>query len=256
MNLNLSKKISVLIITLNEEANIQTLLDDLDFADEIIIVDSYSTDKTKEIAQSFSKVSFIENKFKNYSSQRNFAISLAKNDWILFLDADERLTPALKKEIKETLRTNETYTAFLFYRKFMFKNVVLNFSGWQSDKIFRLFNKNFVKYRPEKLVHEKLNVIGKIGTFKNKLIHYSYSDYKSYKIKMERYGKFKAQEMYFKKRKMYFFLPIFHPVYIFLYNYFVRLGFLDGNKGITICYLNAYSVSVRYKELNLLCKKK
>src|SRR3970282_1147611 len=118
MNLNLAQKVSVLVITLNEEANLQALLVDLDFADEVIIVDSYSNDKTKSIAQSFSNVRFIENKFENYSSQRNFAISQAKNDWILFLDADERLTLALKEEIIETLRTNETCTAFLFYRKF------------------------------------------------------------------------------------------------------------------------------------------
>lgn len=256
MNLNLAQKVSVLVITLNEEANMQALLVDLDFADEVIIVDSYSIDKTKSIAQSFSNVRFIENKFENYSSQRNFAISQAKNDWILFLDADERLTPALKEEIIETLRTNETCSAFLFYRKFMFENTVLHFSGWQTDKIFRLFNKNFAKYKPEKLVHEKLEVIGKIGTFKNKLIHYSYNDYKSYKIKMVSYGKFKAQEKYIKKVNPVFLLPVFHPAYNFLYNYFVRLGFLDGKKGMTICYLNAYSVFVRYKELKLLWNKK
>lgn len=256
MNLNLLQKLSVLIITLNEEANMQPLLADLDFVEEVIVVDSYSTDKTKSITQSFSNVRFIENQFESYSSQRNFAISQAKNDWILFLDADERLTPALKKEINETLRTNETYSAFLFYRKFMFKNAVLHFSGLQTDKIFRLFNKRFVKYRPEKLVHEKLEVIGKIGTFKNKLTHHSYTDYESYKLKMIRYGKLKAQEKYIRNLKPFFLLPIFHPTYNFMYNYFVRLGFLDGKKGVTICYLNAYSVFVRYQELNLLWNKK
>lgn len=251
-----NNEISVLIITLNEEANMQSLLADLNFADEVIIVDSYSTDKTKSIAQLFSNVKFVENHFENYSSQRNLAISYAKNDWILFLDADERLTPALKKEIRDTLRTNETYTAFLFHRKFMFKNTVLHFSGWQTDKIFRLFNKNFAKYRPEKLVHEKLEVSGKIGTFKNELIHHSYTDYKSYKIKMISYGKLKAQEKYTKNLKPLFLFPFFHPVYNFSYNYFVRFGLLDGRKGIIICFLNAYSVFVRYKELNILWNKK
>src|SRR3970040_2567452 len=97
----------------------QTLLTDLDFADEIIVVDSFSTDKTEVICKSFQKVTFIQNKFENYSSQRNFAISQAKNDWILFLDADERLTPALKNEIIATLKTNEIFSVFLFYRTFM-----------------------------------------------------------------------------------------------------------------------------------------
>jgi glycosyltransferase involved in cell wall biosynthesis len=256
MTLNLSPKLSVLIITLNEEANMQTLLADLDFAEEVIIVDSFSSDKTKSVAQSFTNVKFIEHKFENYSSQRNFAISQAKNDWVLFLDADERISPALKKEINDTLRTNLTCTAFLFYRKFMFKNTILHFSGWQTDKIFRLFNKRFVKYRPEKLVHEKLEVIGKTGTFKNKLIHYSYTDYESYKVKMIRYGKLKAQEKYISKSKPVFLLAVFHPAYNFSYNYFMRLGILDGKKGVIICYLNAYSVFVRYQELNLLWTKK
>ncbi|MDI5895036.1 glycosyltransferase family 2 protein [Flavobacterium algoritolerans] len=256
MNLNLAPKISVLVITLNEEANMQALLVDLGFADEIIIVDSCSTDKTKSIAQSFSNVRFIENRFENYSSQRNFAISQAKNDWILFLDADERLTPALKEEIIETLRTNKTYSAFLFYRKFMFENTVLHFSGLQTDKILRLFDKNFAKYSSDRLVHEKLTVNGKIGVFKNKLLHYSYSGYKCYKSKATRYGKLKAQEQFIKKQKPSFTLHFLHPSYNFLYNYFIRLGFLDGKKGITICYLNAYSVFVRYQELKLLWDKK
>ncbi len=256
MKYNHNTKISVLIITLNEENQMKALLADLDFADEIIVVDSFSIDNTEAICKSFENVKFIQNKFENYFSQRNFAISQAKNDWILFLDADERLTPALKKEIIDTLRTNETCTAFLVYRKFMFKNTVLHFSGWQTDKIFRLFNKNFAKYKSEKLVHEKLEVIGKIGAFKNKLIHYSYSDYKSYRIKMVSYGKFKAQEKYIKKQKTSYLLHVLHPTYNFLYNYFVRLGFLDGKKGVIICYLNAYCIYIRYNELNQLWNKK
>lgn len=95
-----------------------------------------------------------------------FAISLVKNDWILFLDADERLSEKLKIEILETLKNNETFTAFMFYRTFMFKNKVLRFSGWQTDKIFRLFHKNFATYTSERLVHEKTKVEGEVGSKK------------------------------------------------------------------------------------------
>ena len=256
MILNLHQKLSVLIITLNEEINLTSLLVDLDFADEVIIIDSFSTDNTKAIALSFPNVRFIENTFENYSSQRNFAISKATNNWILFLDADERLTPLLKNEIIETLKTNQTYSAFLFYRKFMFKNKTLHFSGWQTDRIFRLFDKNLAKYRPEKLVHEKLEVNGKTGTFKNKLLHYSYCDFNSYKSKMVSYGKLKAQEKFIQQLKSSFVLQFLHPTYNFLYNYLIRLGVLDGKKGVIICYLNAYSVYVRYQELNSLWNKK
>ncbi|MFV8340226.1 glycosyltransferase family 2 protein [Flavobacterium sp. LB3P21] len=244
--------ISVLIITLNEENQMRSLLADLDFADEIIVVDSFSTDKTEAICKSFEKVSFIQNTFENYSSQRNFAISQAKNDWILFMDADERLSPALKNEIITTVTTNKTHSAFLFYRTFMFKDKVLHFSGNQNDKIFRLFNKNNAAYTKDRLVHEKLKVNGKIGVLKNKLIHYSYSNFQEYKLKTIRYGKFKAQEKFLKREKPFIILHFLHPTYNFLFNYIVRLGFLDGKKGLIICYLNANSVYTRYRELEQL----
>jgi len=247
-----AQKISFLIITLNEEIHMGELLKDLSFADEVIVVDSFSTDKTKAISESFSNVKFIEHRFENYTSQRNFAISQAKNDWVLFLDADERIGSKLKKELLNTIETNVTFTAFLFYRTFMFKDKVLYFSGWQTDKIFRFFNKNYAKYSTDRLVHEKLEVIGKIGTFKNKLLHYSYSDYDSYKRKMISYGKLKAKEKFTKQLRPNLLALIFHPIYNYLYNYIVRLGILDGRKGVIICYLNAYSVYVRYQELYLL----
>jgi len=250
-----AKNISVLIITLNEEIHMRELLNDLTFADEVIIVDSFSKDNTKEISESFTNVKFVQHPFENYTSQRNFAISLVKNDWILFLDADERLSEKLKIEILDTLKSNETYTAFMFYRTFMFKNKVLRFSGWQTDKIFRLFHKNFASYTSERLVHEKLKVEGKVGILKNKLIHYSYSDYESYKAKMINYGKFKAQEKFIKKLKPSLFLKTFHPVYNFLYNFVIRLGFLDGKKGVIICCLIVYCVYVRYLEFNGLLNK-
>lgn len=252
MQLDFSQKLSVLIITLNEAENIKELLNDLDFADEIIVVDSFSTDNTEVVARSFSKVKFISNKFENYASQRNFAIEQAKNDWILFLDADERITAALKKEIVETLRKKSECNAYLFRREFMFKNRKLRFSGLQTDAIFRLFNKNFAHYSREKLVHEKLEVEGSVATFKNKLLHYSYKDYSSYKAKAVQYGKLKAKELDLKGTGPIFGMSFVHPLYNFLYNYLIRLGFLDGKKGIIICYLNAYSVLVRYRELGRL----
>lgn len=247
-----NKKISVLIITLNEQGHMYELLNDLSFADEVIIVDSYSTDDTKRISESFNNVRFIENKFENYTSQRNFAIDQARNNWVLFIDADERLTPALKTEILETVEKNEDVSAYLFYRKFFFKKKILRFSGWQTDRIFRLFKKDKCRYTHKRLVHEKLDVDGKIAYFKNKLIHYSYADYNSYKGKMIAYGKLKAMEKYQIGFKPTVFHKYGHSIYNFLYQYLIRLGILDGRKGIIICYLNALSVSARYKELKRL----
>lgn len=247
-----NKKISVLIITLNEQGHMYELLNDLSFADEVIIVDSYSTDDTKRISESFNNVRFIENKFENYTSQRNFAIDQARNNWVLFIDADERLTPALKIEILETLERDEDISAYLFYRKFFFKNKILRFSGWQTDRIYRLFRKDKCRYTHRRLVHEKLDVDGKIAYFKHRLIHYSYADYESYKRKMIAYGKLKAMEKYQIGFKPTVFHKYGHSIYNFLYQYIIRLGVLDGRKGIVICYLNALSVSARYEELDRL----
>ena len=247
-----NKKISVLIITLNEQGHMYELLNDLSFADEVIIVDSYSTDDTKRISESFNNVRFIENKFENYTSQRNFAIDQARNNWVLFIDADERLTPALKTEILETLKRDEDISAYLFYRKFFFKNKILRFSGWQTDRIYRLFRKDKCRYTHRRLVHEKLDVDGKIAYFKHRLIHYSYADYESYKRKMIAYGKLKAMEKYQIGFKPTVFHKYGHSIYNFLYQYIIRLGVLDGRKGIVICYLNALSVSARYEELDRL----
>ena len=254
MDSNSKQKISVLIITLNEEIHMYELLSDLEFADEVIVVDSFSTDQTKSISESFKNVRFLENKFENYTSQRNFAIDQARNNWILFIDADERLTPALKTEILETLERDENVSAYLFYRKFYFKNKILRFSGWQTDRIYRLFKKDKCRYTHRRLVHEKLDVDGKIAYFKHRLVHYSYADYDSYKRKMIAYGKLKAREKFQVGFKPTLFHIYGHSIYNFLYQYLIRLGILDGRKGIIICYLNALSVAARYEELKRLKK--
>lgn len=248
--------LSAMIITYNEENHIADVLKGLDFADEIIVVDSFSTDRTPELVAQFDNTKFIQHKFVDYTSQRNFAIDCGKNPWILFLDADERLTADLRDEIIETIQKKEAKSAYLFYRTFFFENQKLHFSGWQTDKIFRLFQKDKARYTTERLVHEKLTVDGSIGKLKNKLIHFSYTDYESYKGKMVSYGKLKAKEEYLKGVKPNFYHFYLHPAYKFLYQFLVRLGFLDGKKGVIICYLNALSVSVRYRELQKMLSKK
>ncbi len=241
--------LSALVITYNEEKYIKNVIEDLDFADEIIVVDSYSTDATAKIVNNSTKAKLVQNTFIDYTSQRNFAIDLAKNPWILFLDADEKFTPELKDELVQTIQLKKTSSAYLFYRTFMFQDEELHFSGWQTDKIFRLFKKDKARYICERLVHEKLKVDGKTSKLKNKLIHFSYTNYQTYKSKMISYGKFKAKEEFNKGVKPNFYHFYLHPAYKFCYQYFIRLGFLDGKKGIIICYLNAYSVYARYQEL-------
>jgi glycosyltransferase involved in cell wall biosynthesis len=247
--------LSALIITYNEEHNIKHVLEDLNFADEILVVDSFSTDKTVQIAESFRNVKVTQHAFENYAIQRNFAISLAKGEWILFIDADERLTSSLKNEIIQTIQSKERYTAYYFNRTFMFCNKRLHYSGWQTDKIIRLFRKDEGNYSLQKTVHEKLHTTGETGRLKNKLIHYSYTDYFSYKEKMINYGKLKANEEFTKGTKPNFFHFYLRPSYQFANQYILRLGILDGKKGVIICYLNALSVYIRFQELKKIKSK-
>jgi glycosyltransferase involved in cell wall biosynthesis len=241
--------LSALLITYNEESNIKEALLNLSFADEIIVVDSFSTDQTVAIASSFKNVKVFQHVFDNFALQRNYALSLASNQWILFIDADERITPKLQQEINAIINEADSCPAYFMYRNFIFENKKLRFSGWQTDKIIRLFKKENAIYNIEKIVHEKLIVNGKIGKLKHKLIHHSYSNYEDYKQKMIFYGKLKAQEELLKKTNPNFFHFYIRPLYQFLNQYLLRFGFLDGKKGIIICYLNAMSVAIRFQEL-------
>lgn len=248
-------KITALIITLNEAEKIGSVIKNLSFTDEIIVVDSFSEDNTVDIAESYPNVKVFENAFKDFTTQRNFALSKASHEWILFLDADERVTKPLQEEILETVSSKHTADAYFFYRKFMFKDKPLHFSGWQTDKNIRLFKKNKAKYTEERLVHEVLKVDGNVSSLKNKLIHYSYDSYKSYRKKMISYARLKAQELHNKGVRPNAFHFVIKPLYKFLYGYIVRLGFLDGRRGIIICYLNALSVYKRYPYMKELSKQ-
>jgi glycosyltransferase involved in cell wall biosynthesis len=245
-------KISGLVITLNEEKNIEAVINNLDFVDELIVVDSFSTDQTVAIIKKYPKVTLVQNTFENYTAQRNLALDLAKYPWILFLDADERITPKLKAEILETVKNPTASEAYFFVRKFMFQDKELHFSGWQTDKNIRLFKKDKARYIVGRLVHEQLKVEGKTTVLKHKLIHYSYLDYETYKSKMVNYGKLKAKELFAKNVSPTLFHYLVKPTYKFFHSYIIRLGILDGKKGIIICYLNALSVAVRYPELKRL----
>lgn len=241
--------ISGLIITYNEEKNIQDILESFDFCDEIIVVDSFSTDKTVEIAKKFSNVKVIQNKFEDFTKQRNLALKAATNDWVLFLDGDERITPALKQEIIDELNKPEQKDAYYFYRKFFFAQKPIHFSGTQSDKNFRLFRKSKAIYMAGKKVHETLEVNGTIGILKNKLLHYSVSDYESYKKKMIHYGVLKGKEMAAKGKKYNVLVQYLKTAFKFFKAYIMRLGILDGKEGYQLSYLQSLSVYETYESL-------
>ena len=247
--MELKEKISGLIITFNEEKNIQEILDDFSICDEIIVVDSFSSDQTVAIAQQNPKVKIIQHAFEDFTKQRNVALDAAANDWVLFLDGDERITPELRQEMILELDKADKKDAYYFYRKFYFAGKPINFSGTQTDKNFRLFRKSKCRYVADKKVHETLAVNGSIGVFNNKLLHFSVSDYDSYKDKMIHYGELKGQELFNKGKKFSVFIQYLKSAFKFFKTYFLRLGFLDGKEGLQLSVLQTLSVFETYESL-------
>jgi glycosyltransferase involved in cell wall biosynthesis len=245
-------KITSLLITKNEEIFIRDFILSMDFVDEIIIVDSFSTDKTIDIIKEFPYVKLFQREFKSFSDQKNFAIEKASNNWILFFDTDEILTTDLKEEILDTLiNKKDNKIAYWIKRSTIYMGKRIKYSGWQNDKVIRLFDKNYCEYNGN-LVHEKIIANGEIGTLKNKIIHYSYKGFDKMIQKRNYYAQLQAQELYIKGVNPNIFHFTIKPFYRFLKHYIIKLGFLDGFRGFVISAIYAYSVFVRYVKLWLL----
>lgn len=246
-------KISAIIPTLNEEINIEQAIDSVSFADEIIVIDSYSTDNTVKLAKKHD-VKIIQRVFDDFSRQKNFAITKAKYDWIYVLDADERVSPKLKKEILEVAEAPNDFVGYYVYRTFYFIDKKLKYSGWRNDKAVRLFNRKYCKYNGN-LVHEVIKADGKLGFLKNKLDHFSYQSFNQYSNKLNRYAWLQARELQEKGLKLNPYHILIKPPFRFFLHYFLKLGFLDGFRGFIISVLLSYGVLVRYIKLWLLKHK-
>ena len=251
------KNISALLITYNEIKHIKAVINNISFADEIIVIDSFSDDGTYQELQKLTHVKTIQRRFKNFADQRNFAIKQANANWILFIDADERVTKKLEQEIKlETTKNDNKISGFMVKRLYYFKQKRIRFSGFQTDTTYRLFKNGKVKYIDSKIVHEMPKIDGESKLLKNNMLHYCFNNAAHYKSKMEHYAKLKALELFNKGKKPNTYHLYMRPLIKFLTNYIFRLGVLDGKEGFSICYLSAYGVNYRYKELRKLWNKK
>lgn len=248
------QKLSTVLITLNEISCIKACIESISFANEIIVVDSYSTDGTWEYLSAHPKVKAFQNPFKNYTDQKTYALSLATHDWVLLVDADEVITEQLQKEIMDEL-TNPEYDAYYIYRKFIMNGVPLKFCGYQTDKQLRLFNKHKAHFLPGKLVHERLITEGTSQRMKNPLDHHFYKSYEDYTRRILSYGQLKGMELYRKGAKNTLFLSLIKPSYKFIHMYLIRFGILDGKRGFIIASINAKGVAERYKKLKTLKKQ-
>ena len=241
----MTPKLTVIIPTFNEEAYLEDALFSIKFADEIIVVDSFSTDSTPEIAKKYA-TKFLQRKFDNFSNQKNFALKEANGDWILFVDADERVTHSLEAEIKETIQ-NPKHGGY----KINFPHFYMNrFRYNHSDDVLRLVKREGAEFWG--LVHEKLQCEGSIGKLKNKMLNFTYKGLHNYITKKETYAWFQAEQLHKKGKKTNWFHLILKPNYRFFRSFILKGGFRDGVPGMTVAAVNAYGVFERYVKLMLL----
>jgi lipopolysaccharide heptosyltransferase II len=241
-------KISAVVVTLNEEANIERCLKSLSFADEIIIVDSGSTDKTIPIAKKYAD-RIIYRQFEGFSSVKNAGISAAKNSWILSVDADEEITPELGKRILAAVSSKGRQEGYYIKRMTFFLGGMIRHSGWGTrDYQLRLFLRNAGRFEGD--VHESVRIKGETQRIEEPIYHYSYPDTAAYMAKMERYTDMQAAE----KKPLALPRMIFNPVITFFSIYIFKLGFLDGWRGFLLAVYSAYSEFTRFFKMQKYVK--
>ncbi len=234
--------LSVLIRTKNEEDNIQRAINSVrDIADEIVVVDSGSTDNTVELAKALgAKVYFKE--WEGYSKQLNYGIGLCQGYWVLVLDADEELSQELRESIRKELK-NPTCDGYMVNRRTYYLGRFLN-HAWYPEWRLRLFKKNLIKIEGE--VHEEYILDGKVGKLSGDLYHYSYRSLLDQYQKNVRYAQIVAQYMHSKGKKYRLYNLILNPVWAFIKVYLIKLGFLDGLRGLSVALSSSLYTFLKY----------
>lgn len=227
-------KISVVIITKNEAQNISDCLESVKWADEIIVVDSGSEDETISIAKRFTDKVLI-NEWKGFADQKSFAMNQASNEWILSIDADERVTEKLKDEILNS--DLNQFDGYRIKRENYFLGKLIRGCGWGNDYQLRLFRKSKTKLT-NRLVHEGFEVEGKIGQLKNSMLHFSYRNFSDAITKINHYSTLEAIEKQ-NRKKVTAFTIVVTPVVAFLQHFFLRKGFIDGIYGLFVSIMHA-----------------
>jgi glycosyltransferase involved in cell wall biosynthesis len=238
--------ISATIITLNEETHIADCLASLDIADEIIVVDSGSSDRTEEICRSHPKVRFFRQEWLGYGKQKNHAAGLATHDWILNLDADEQLSQTLRSAIQGA--DFSLFSAARMARENYFGNRWIRHCGWYPDYNLRLYDRRVCRFS-ERLVHESLEHSGQVATLEGNLIHHTYSNISDYLRRMDTYSTLSARELHKAGRTAGVASLLFRPVFTFIKMYLIRKGFLDGFYGLVLSLLYSQYTFCKYAKL-------
>lgn len=245
--------ISAVILTKNEEKNIQECLKSIDFCDEVVVVDDNSIDKTSYLCKKFGAKVFVREMKKDVSAQLNFGMSKAKGDWILFLDADERVSPELRQEILGAVSKDSGIKGYVFKRHDFLWGKWLRHGEIGSFRSLRLVKRGSGKW--ERRVHQKFMISGRISEFKNPLLHIPHKSLKKFVESIDRWSSWHALANYEEGKQASFLRIIFFPLLHFIRNYVFRMGFLDGIQGFVLAVVMSFHSYLSWSKLWIYQKK-
>jgi len=237
-------KITATIITFNEERNIARSIESLRCCDEILIVDSGSTDRTTELAENLG-ARVIEANWRGYAGQKNWAADQASHDWVLSLDADEALSEGLEAEIWSLKKSGPRCDGYSMPRLARYMGRWILHSGWYPDRKLRLYDRRQAKWVGD-FVHESVAVKGRVGHLQGNLLHFTCESLAEHIKTMERYTTLAAQELASRRIEVPLSRVLFSPAWAFVQSYFLNRGFLDGPEGLTISYMAAFYTFLKY----------
>jgi glycosyltransferase involved in cell wall biosynthesis len=246
-------RLSACLITLNEEQNLPRALDSLRaMADEIVIVDSGSTDGTEAVAKKYG-AAFHFRKWTNYSDQKNYAASLAQTEWILSIDADEELSSVLQSSLLDWKKRSSQFEVYEVARKAWYLGAWIKHSGWYPDFKQRLYRKGAAQFSGA--LHETLDFSGPCGRLAGDLLHYTIHDFAEHQANVELYSTLAAQQLFDQGKRYWRGALLFATPWSFFQNYVLRCGFLDGQRGLLISRMAARTVRLKYRKLGKLISK-
>jgi glycosyltransferase involved in cell wall biosynthesis len=241
--------LSVILITRNEEVNLDNCLASLDgIAHQIVVVDTNSSDRTLEIAKKYGATISQPLDWPGFGPQKNRALDLATGEWVLSIDADERLTPALKSEILTAIHHSAHVDCFAIPRLSWYCGRFIRHSGWSPDYVDRLFKRGTARFSDD-LVHERLIPNSQVAKLENPLLHYSFMNYSQVLQKLDRYSTASAEQAFAKGKTSSPLKAVLHGVWAFIRTYIIRAGFLDGAQGFALAVSNGQGTYYRYIKL-------
>jgi glycosyltransferase involved in cell wall biosynthesis len=241
------RPLTVIIPTYNEEETLPDCLASVRFADEILVADSFSTDRTLEIARARG-ARIVQREYGYSAQQKNWAIPQARHEWVLLVDADERVTPGLRDEILRILEDGPAADGYWVRRDNFFLGRRIRFCGWGSDRVIRLFRRDVARYQ-DRQVHAEIDLPGPLPSLSRPLEHHTFRSFRQYWRKLDLYSEWGARQMYLEGRHAGGAQLLLRPLGRFIRMYFLRLGFLEGAHGVALSLLGAFTVYLKYVRL-------